>query len=156
MKTFNQELSVQRLPADSRRTVFTKLSLLCKFSSLAWGWQGRTNIHSIAAPGPLAPLLRLLLPAVIFRVQAHICSSPQVPFCSWTAHSVGSQFRALGLGCRGGKSSPGRSRRAWSYLRAGGQLDRAWEICSQTIRLRSWGILPQWTGSDRPCAVEER
>lgn len=44
---------------------------------------------------------------VIFRVQAHIFSSPQVPFCTWTASGIGSQFRALGLGCRGGKSGPG-------------------------------------------------
>lgn len=86
---------------------------------------------SITASGPLVPLFRMLLPMGIFGLQAHICSSLQVPFCTQIAVGMGSQFRALRQGCRDGKRGPDRFRRAWSYLRAGVWRGRAWEICSQ-------------------------
>lgn len=122
----------------------------CCVNSAAWLRGGRGGqCTQRRSPWPCGSLLRLLLPTVIFRVQAHIC-------CAWTARGIGSPFRALGLGCRGGKSSPGRPRRSHSYMAAGGQLGRTWQICSQTIWLRSQGILPQRTGSDRLCAMEER
>lgn len=39
---------------------------------------------NITALSPLAPLSRLLLPVGLFGLQAHICSSLQVPFCTYS------------------------------------------------------------------------